>query len=200
MNHALAQEIEDLSGSANAGKVRLQLFIEWWVEYCSNHGDVVPWLEGAESRLEQLVARAESTQSPLVSPVELLQDAKVHVYQCCGDVIMMSWCQSLDVIDSIHTQRYQTPALSIGTLVYQYKCTRVHTHAPKIYTRAHACANIQTFTHTYLQHTHTHTCTHPHVHTHTHACIHTHTRTHSHQYTHAHAPTHPHHAHTHTGA
>ena len=61
------------------------------MEYCSNHGDVVPWLEGAESRLEQLVARAESTQSPLVSPVELLQDAKVYVrVQCPSDVIVMS--------------------------------------------------------------------------------------------------------------
>ena len=185
MNHALAQEIEDLSSSANAGKVRLQLFIEWWVEYCSNHGDVVPWLEGAESRLEQLVARAESTQSPLVSPVELLQDAKV--YQCCGDVIMMSWCQSLDVKDSIHTHRYQTPALSIGTLVYQYKWTRAHTCPQNIHlcTRMRKYTNIQT--HTYLQHTHTHTYTHPHIHTH--ACIHTHILMHAFTHTNTHIPT-----------
>ena len=104
VNHTLTQEIEDLSNSANAAKVRLQLFIEWWVEYCSNRGDVVPWLEGAESRLEQLVARAESTQSPLVSPVELLQDAKV-----CS-VIVMSLVPVIrhHVRTGVHTQRYQT--------------------------------------------------------------------------------------------
>jgi len=111
-----------------------------------------PGWRGQSLVVEQLVARAESTQSPLVSPVELLQDAKVHVYQCCGDVIMMSWCQSLDVIDSIHTQRYQTPVLSIGTLVYQYKCTHVHT-----------------------PHTHTHTHTHAHAICTTHRSMHTHT-------------------------
>ena len=84
MNHTLTKKVEVLSDSANSAKVRLQLFIEWWAEYCSNYGEISPWLEGAESRLGQLVARGESTQAPLVSPVELLQDAKVcvhiHVY------------------------------------------------------------------------------------------------------------------------
>ena len=80
VNHTLTKKVEELSDSANSAKVRLQLFIEWWAEYCSNYGEISPWLEGAESRLGQLVARGESTQAPLVSPVELLQDAKVCVH------------------------------------------------------------------------------------------------------------------------
>ena len=82
VNHTLTKKVEELSDSANSAKVRLQLFIEWWAEYCSNYGEISPWLEGAESRVVQLVARGESTQAPLVSPVELLQDAKVRGYVC----------------------------------------------------------------------------------------------------------------------
>ena len=77
MNRSLTAEIEALRDGANAAMVRLQLFIEWWAEYHSNHDDVVTWMEEAESRLEQLDARAGSTQGPLVSPIELLMDAKV---------------------------------------------------------------------------------------------------------------------------
>ena len=40
------------------------------------------WLEEAESRLEQLEARASSSETPLVSPVELLTDAKVRGIIC----------------------------------------------------------------------------------------------------------------------
>ena len=82
MNYTLTKKVEELSDSANSAKVRLQLFIEWWAEYCSNYSEISPWLEGAESRVVQLVARGESTQAPLVSPVELLQDAKVRGYVC----------------------------------------------------------------------------------------------------------------------
>ena len=48
------------------------------MEFHSNHGDVCRWLEEAESRVGQLEARAQSTQSPLVSPLELLSDARVR--------------------------------------------------------------------------------------------------------------------------
>ena len=71
--------IEELSDFANSAKIWLQLFIQWWVEYSSNYDEVCPWLKGAESRLEQLVVREESIQSPPVSPKGLLQDAKVGV-------------------------------------------------------------------------------------------------------------------------
>ena len=79
VNHMFTKKIEELSYSANSAKVRLQLFIQWWVEYSSNYDKLCPWLKGAASRLEQLVVREESIQSPPVSPVELLQDAKVGV-------------------------------------------------------------------------------------------------------------------------
>ena len=79
VNHMFTQKIEELSDSANSTKDRLQLFIQWWVEYTSNYDKLCPWLKGVESQLEQLVAREESIQSPPVSPVELLQDAKVGV-------------------------------------------------------------------------------------------------------------------------
>ena len=79
VNHTFSKKIEELSDSANWAKDRLQLFIQWWVEYSSNYDKVCPWLKGAESRLEQLVVREESIQSPPFSPVELLQDAKVSV-------------------------------------------------------------------------------------------------------------------------
>ena len=68
-----------ISDSANSAKVWLRLFIQWWVEYSSNYDKICLWLKGAESRLEQLVVREENMQSPTVSPVELLQDAKVCV-------------------------------------------------------------------------------------------------------------------------
>ena len=79
VNHTFTKKIEELSDSANSAKDRLQLFIQWWVEYSSNYDKLCPWLKGAASRLEQLVAREESIQSPPVSPVELLQDAKVGI-------------------------------------------------------------------------------------------------------------------------
>ena len=79
VNHMFTRKIEELSDSTNSAKVRLQLFIQWWVEYSSNCDKICPWLKGAESRLEQLVVREESMQSLTVSPVELLQDAKVCV-------------------------------------------------------------------------------------------------------------------------
>ena len=65
--------------STNSAKVWLQLFIQWWVDYSSNYDKVCLWLKGAESRLEQLVVSEENMQSPPVSQVELLQDAKVDV-------------------------------------------------------------------------------------------------------------------------
>ena len=48
------------------------------MEFHSNHGEITQWLEEAESRIDLLEARAESTESPLVSPVELLSDANVR--------------------------------------------------------------------------------------------------------------------------
>ena len=50
------------------------------MEFRSNRDDWTPLLEESESRLGQLRARAESTQSPLVSPAELLADVKVCVW------------------------------------------------------------------------------------------------------------------------
>ena len=73
----LTGEIETLSDNSAPAKIHLQLFIEWWVEFCGNRDDLTPWLEETESRLGQLRARAESTQSPLVSLAELLADVKV---------------------------------------------------------------------------------------------------------------------------
>ena len=48
------------------------------MEFHSNHGEITQWLEEAESRVDLLEARAESTESPLVSPVELLTDVNVR--------------------------------------------------------------------------------------------------------------------------
>ena len=76
MNYRFTKKISD---STNSAKVRLQLFIQWWVDYSSNYDKVCLWLKGAESRLEQLVVSEENMQSPPVSQVELLQDAKVDV-------------------------------------------------------------------------------------------------------------------------
>ena len=47
------------------------------MEFHGNHGDVTSWLEEAEFRLDQLEARATSSEAPLVSPIELLSDAMV---------------------------------------------------------------------------------------------------------------------------
>ena len=77
VNRMFIRKIEKLSDSTNSATVRLQLFIQWWVEYSSNYDKICPWLKRAESRLEQLVVREESVECPTVSPVELLQDAKV---------------------------------------------------------------------------------------------------------------------------
>ena len=77
VSRSLTAEIEALRDSANAAMVRLQLLIEWWAEYHSNQDDIAPWLDDTEARLDQMKARAESTQMPLVSPLELLADARV---------------------------------------------------------------------------------------------------------------------------
>lgn len=79
VNRGLTNEIEALADSANAAKVRLQLFLEWWMEFQSNYDDLAQWLEEVEPRLWQLVARGDSTQTPVVSPQELLADAKVGI-------------------------------------------------------------------------------------------------------------------------
>ena len=47
------------------------------MEFHGNHGELTSWLEEAESHLDQMEARAGSSEAPLVSPVELLTDAKV---------------------------------------------------------------------------------------------------------------------------
>ncbi len=77
MNRLLADEVETLSSNTERARMRLTLFIQWWAEYYDNYDDLSRWLEGAETRLQQLVARAESTQPPLVSPAELLIDVQV---------------------------------------------------------------------------------------------------------------------------
>lgn len=68
--------------SANSAKDRLQLFIQWWVEYSSNYDKLCPWLKGAASQLEQLVAREESTL--------LLSRAAAN---CQGMCAMWPYCQ-----------------------------------------------------------------------------------------------------------
>ena len=87
INRGLTAEIESLSNDSATAKIRLQLFIEWWVEFHSNHGEICQWLEEAESRLDILEARAESTETPLVSPTELLNDTKVMDMSC----VYMKW-------------------------------------------------------------------------------------------------------------
>lgn len=71
-------EVESLNAATDEAKMRLSLFIQWWAEYRDNRDDLCPWLETGETRLQQLVARAESTQPPLVSPAELLIDVQVR--------------------------------------------------------------------------------------------------------------------------
>ena len=77
VNRTLGDQVDHLSASTDKAKMRLRLFVQWWVEYRGNHDDLSPWLDGAEIRLDQLRARAESTQPPLVSPGELLLDVQV---------------------------------------------------------------------------------------------------------------------------
>ena len=82
VNRLLADEVDTLSSNTENARMRLTLFIQWWAEYCDNYDDLSRWLEGAETRLQQLVARAESTQPPLVSPAELLIDVQVGLLWC----------------------------------------------------------------------------------------------------------------------
>ncbi len=77
VNALLGDKVEHLSEATEQAKMRLALLIQWWIEYRDNHDDLCQWLEGASTRLQRLVARAESTQPPRVSPTELLVDIQV---------------------------------------------------------------------------------------------------------------------------
>ncbi len=79
MNVLLGDKVEQLSAATEKAKMRLSLFIQWWAEYYGNHDDLCVWLEGASTRLQRVVARAESTQPPRVSPAELLVDIQVYI-------------------------------------------------------------------------------------------------------------------------
>ena len=80
-----------MSNSEQA-KLRLQLLVQWWEEFQSNHVEVLTWLEDAENGLEQLLARYRSLQPPRVSPVDVLQDIKVCLSYTCHVSVMCLSC------------------------------------------------------------------------------------------------------------
>lgn len=82
VNVLLGDEVEQLSSVTEKAKMRLALLVQWWIEYRGNHDDLCLWLEGASSRLQRLVARAESTHPPRVSPTELLVDIQARTIPC----------------------------------------------------------------------------------------------------------------------
>lgn len=84
INKTLTSEIETLSSSTEAAKLRLQLLIEWWVEYNGNYDDMLPWLDSMESSLSQLIARFKSTHPPRVSPMDLVQEIEVRYSMLSG--------------------------------------------------------------------------------------------------------------------
>ena len=70
--------MERLSDDASDALGHLQLILEWWAEFTSNHGDMTSWLEGMEERVAALEGQLSSAVSPLPCPLTLQQTAKVH--------------------------------------------------------------------------------------------------------------------------
>ena len=80
VNRSLTEAVETLSNHSNETLGHLQLIIEWWSEFNSNHGDMSSWLSGMEERAAGLEAQLESTVSPRPCPLSLQQLAKVTIY------------------------------------------------------------------------------------------------------------------------
>ena len=80
VNRSLTEAVETLSNHSNEALGHLQLVIEWWSEFNSNHSDMSSWLSGMEERAADLEAQLESTVSPRPCPLSLQQLAKVTIY------------------------------------------------------------------------------------------------------------------------
>ena len=78
VNRSLTDSVERLSDDASDALGHLQLILEWWAEFTSNHGDMTSWLEGMEERVAALEDQLSSTVSPRPCPLTLQQTAKVH--------------------------------------------------------------------------------------------------------------------------
>ena len=83
MNRSLTGEVETLSEGADEGLGHLQLILEWWSEFNSNHDDdLAPWLTSMEERVAAVEADLESTVSPRPCPLSLQQTASVSLMLC----------------------------------------------------------------------------------------------------------------------
>ena len=79
MNRSLTESVETLSEEANEALGHLQLILEWWAEFASNHGDMTSWLGDMEERVSSLKAQLCSSVSPRPCPLALQQTAKVMI-------------------------------------------------------------------------------------------------------------------------
>jgi hypothetical protein len=65
----LPESVERLSDEANDALGHLQLILEWWSEFTSNHGDMTSWLGGMEERVAILEDQLSSADSPRPCPL-----------------------------------------------------------------------------------------------------------------------------------
>jgi hypothetical protein len=84
--------VERLSDEADDALGHLQLILEWWSEFTSNHGDMTSWLDGMEERVAALEDQLSSAVSPRPCPLTLQQTAKVILQQtACNIETLKTW-------------------------------------------------------------------------------------------------------------
>ena len=96
VNRSLTESVERLSDESSDALGHLQLILEWWSEFTSNHGDMTSWLEGMEERVTALEDQLTSTVSPRPCPLTLQQTGKVHNKLCPAKV---SFCETLSCVE-----------------------------------------------------------------------------------------------------
>ena len=84
-NQTFASAVKELNSAAKQALERLERLIGQWARYEEGKGQLVPWVEEAEQRVRQLLARGEEGDAvPRVSPHELLSETKVILRQLEG--------------------------------------------------------------------------------------------------------------------
>ena len=76
-NKFLVAKLEKMQTSSEEARTRLQVIVHWWEEFQDNYSEGVPWLEGAESDLDELSRRHKDETSPRFSPITLLRQVTV---------------------------------------------------------------------------------------------------------------------------
>lgn len=76
-NLSFASAVRQLDSVAKRALERLEHLIGQWARYKEGKGQLVPWVEGVEQRMKELLVREGRASVPRASPHDLLAETKV---------------------------------------------------------------------------------------------------------------------------